>query len=202
MAELLKNIFFKKAFFEKLSGQIIKEYPAFDKKKFLKLVFNSDWDKKELKQRMRHASIALHEVLSPDYRKALKILMKASEGAKGFDAMIFSDYVEVYGLEDPEASIPALELFTQLCSSEFAVRPFIIKYPGLMINQGKKWAKSKNPQVRKHICKKLHNAHRPIETKQYSNDRVLGGRSEKDDQKKTANHHIDGNWVFHSLDHF
>ncbi len=149
MGELLKNLFFKKAFFEELCGRIANVYPAFNKKKFLKSVFNDRWEKKELKQRMRHAANSLHEALPNDYRKALTILMKASEGAKGFDAMIFSDYVEVYGLDDPEASVPALELFTQLCSSEFAVRPFIIKYPVLMIKQLKKWAKHKNPHVRR-----------------------------------------------------
>lgn len=149
MGELLKNLFFKKVFFEELCGRIAKEYPAFDKKKFLKLVFNNQWEQKELKQRMRHTTNSLHEVLPPDFRKALNILMKASAGAKGFEALIFSDYVEVYGLDDPEASVPALELFTQLCSSEFAVRPFIIKYPELMIKQMKKWAKHKNPHVRR-----------------------------------------------------
>jgi 3-methyladenine DNA glycosylase AlkC len=149
MAELFKNMFFKKDFFEKLSDQIVKEFPAFDREKFLKLVFNNEWEHKELKQRMRHASNSLHEVLPSDYRKALGILMKASKGLKGFNAMIFSDYVEVYGLDDPEVSIPALELFTQFCSSEFAVRPFIIKYPALMIKQQKKWAKSENPHVRR-----------------------------------------------------
>ncbi len=142
-------MFFKKDFFEKLSDRIVKEFPAFDREKFLKLVFNNEWKHKELKQRMRHASNSLHEVLPSDYRKALGILMKASKGLKGFNAMIFSDYVEVYGLDDPEVSIPALELFTQLCSSEFAVRPFIIRYPALMIKQQKKWAKNKNPQVRR-----------------------------------------------------
>jgi len=142
-------MFFKKDFFEKLSDQIIKEYPAFDRKKFLKLVFNNEWEQKELKQRMRHGSNSLHEVLPADYRKALGILMKASKGFKGFNALVFSDYIEVYGLDDPEVSIEALELFTQLCSSEFAVRPFIIKYPGLMIKQQKIWARSKNPQVRR-----------------------------------------------------
>lgn len=149
MAELLKNMFFKKEFFEKLSVQLKKEYPEFNKKKFLSLVFNNEWDKKELKQRMRHASLSLREVLPADFRKSLNILIKASGGIRGFDAMIFSDYVEVYGLDDPEASIPSLEHFTQLCSSEFAVRPFIIKYPKLMLKQEKKWAKSKIPQVRR-----------------------------------------------------
>jgi 3-methyladenine DNA glycosylase AlkC len=149
MAEPLKNMFFKREFFEKLSGQIMKVYPEFDKRKFLKLVFNKEWDKKELKQRMRHAANALHEVLPPDYKKSLGILINASSGFRGFDAMIFPDYVETYGIDDPESSVPALELFTKLCTSEFAVRPFIIKYPEFMIQQMRIWAKHKDPRVRR-----------------------------------------------------
>jgi len=149
MAELLKNMFFKRTFFENLSDEIIKIYPSFDKKKFLKLVFNNEWENKELKQRMRHASHALNKVLPSDYKDSLGILMKASAKFCGFDAMIFSDYVEVYGIEHLQESIPALELFTQLCSSEFAVRPFIIKYPDIMIPQMIKWSKHKNEHVRR-----------------------------------------------------
>jgi 3-methyladenine DNA glycosylase AlkC len=149
MAELLKNIFFKRSFFEKLANEILKIYPAFDKKKFFKRLFNSQWEGKELKQRMRHASIVLHEVLPADYRKALDILIEASSGFRGFDSMVFSDFVEVFGLEDPEASIPALEHFTQLCSAEFAVRPFIIRYPDLMIRKISRWSKHKNPHIRR-----------------------------------------------------
>ena len=63
--------------------------------------------------------------------------------------MVFLDFVEVFGLDDYEASIPALEYFTQYMSAEFAVRPFIVKYPKQMLAQMLVWSKHTNPDVRR-----------------------------------------------------
>jgi 3-methyladenine DNA glycosylase AlkC len=148
MAEPLKNMF-SKPYLEKFADVFIEEYPKFDRNKFLKLVFNNEWDSKELKQRMRHIAGSLHMVLPGDYKKNISILKKTVSKFNGFLSMIFPDYVEQYGLDDPETSIKALELFTQYGSSEFAVRPFIIKYPAIMQQQIIKWAKHKNHHVRR-----------------------------------------------------
>lgn len=40
--------------------------------------------------------------------------------------MVFQDFVEVFGLDDLEESLKALEVFTLESSSEFAVRQFIL----------------------------------------------------------------------------
>ena len=42
--------------------------------------------------------------------------------------MFFQDFVEVFGLDDWENSMRALEVFTVESSSEFAIRQFILKY--------------------------------------------------------------------------
>ncbi|MEO0474244.1 MAG: DNA alkylation repair protein, partial [Bacteroidota bacterium] len=55
----------------------------------------------------------------------------------------------VYGQDDWEASIPALEHFTQYSSSEFAVRPFILKDPDRMLTVIQKWANHPNYHVRR-----------------------------------------------------
>lgn len=148
MAEPLKNMY-SKDYLNNFADVFVKIYPKFDKAKFLKLVFDKDWDKKELKQRMRHISVCLHSVLPSDYKKSVEILKKAVVHSKGFLAMIFPDYVEVYGLDDYKTSISALELFTQYGSSEFAIRPFIIKYSKKLMPQMVKWAKHKNHHVRR-----------------------------------------------------
>jgi 3-methyladenine DNA glycosylase AlkC len=57
--------------------------------------------------------------------------------------MIFQDFVEVFGLDDFDESMKALEVFTQDSSSEFAIRQFILKYEDKTMNQMKIWAKSK-----------------------------------------------------------
>lgn len=126
-------------------------YPSLESQVFLNAVFDDAWNDRALKDRMRHVTVALHEHLPADYRSALQILLEAlpnlPEG--GFISMVPSDYVEVYGLDDPEASIPALEQFTQPASAEFAVRPFIDKYPERMMAQMLAWADHDQAAVRR-----------------------------------------------------
>ena len=63
--------------------------------------------------------------------------------------MIFQDFVEVYGLDDFENSMRALEVFTINSSSEFAIRQFIVKYPQNTMKQMKIWALSENEHIRR-----------------------------------------------------
>lgn len=126
-------------------------YPAFDRPSFLSGVLDETWDERPLMDRMRHVTTVLHRYLPGDYRKALDILFKAQPfiPRSGFITMVPSDYVAQYGLDDPDASIPALEVFTQPISSEFAVRPFIIRYPERMMAQMLVWSGHEHPGVRR-----------------------------------------------------
>jgi len=148
MPEPLKNMY-SKVYLNNFADVFVKVYPSFDKAKFLKLVFDKDWENKELKQRMRHISICLNAVLPSDYKKTVEILKKAVVNFGGFLSMIFPDYVEVYGLDYYKTSIAALELFTQYGSSEFAIRHFIVKYAEDTMKQMLAWAKHKNHHVRR-----------------------------------------------------
>ena len=62
MPEPLKNMF-SKNYLNNFADTFVEIYPAFNKTKFLNLVFDKNWNNRELKQRMRHISISLHEVL-------------------------------------------------------------------------------------------------------------------------------------------
>lgn len=148
MPEPLKNLY-NRQYLERFAGVLFKIHSPFNKKNFLQQVFDNEWENRELKQRMRHITICLNKNLPGDYRKKIGILKKAVPNFNGFLSMIFPDFVEVYGMEYPDISIPALELFTQYGSSEFAIRPFIIKYPGKVIPQMMKWSKHKNHHVRR-----------------------------------------------------
>ena len=55
----------------------------------------------------------------------------------------------MYGLEDWDVSLPALEWFTQYSTSEYAVRPFIQQAPDIMIEQMMKWSFHHNHHVRR-----------------------------------------------------
>lgn len=155
MAEVLKNIF-SRPLIEDFAGQVGVVWPAFDRAAFLARVFDHAWPQRELKQRMRHIAESLRAGLPPAYPDALDVVTAVTrqwlhthgDGMK-FEYCFVPDFVEVYGLEDPERSIPALELVTRWCSAEFAVRPFLLRYPERLYAQMLAWSSHPNPVVRR-----------------------------------------------------
>jgi 3-methyladenine DNA glycosylase AlkC len=148
MAEKLKDMFFTVSFVNRLCNAIDVVDSNFNAGQFSTLVFASGWDDLELKQKMRHVTRCLHEIL-PDYPTALNILLEVSTQFSGFDSLVFSDYVECYGLEHRDISLPALVQFTKLCSSEFAIRPFLIQDLEDTMKHMLSWADDEDPAVRR-----------------------------------------------------
>lgn len=150
MADRLKDRFFADKFFTELANAIQGVYPKFDRKEFHRLVNGDDWESKELKEKMRHTTHCLRATLPENYPEALKILSEVAPRFGGsFDAMVFPDFVECYGLDEWDVSIPALALFTKLASSEFAIRPFLEKDPERGMYQMRQWAMDENPHLRR-----------------------------------------------------
>lgn len=145
--EPFKNIY-NETQINKLSSEIKKVYKDFEAKSFVDSLINESWEEKELKQRQRAITLALGSYLPNDYLKALDILKKVQDKFNGLFHLIFPDFIEVYGINYYEDSIDALRLFTSNCSSEFAVRAFLIKYPHL-IEHFKVWAKDENEHIRR-----------------------------------------------------
>ncbi len=148
--EPLKNMF-NAALVGDVARAIHTVYPAFQREKFIEKVMDSAWDARELKNRMRHISLTLRDFLPADYAAAVEILRQASRRLQGyhFEMLIFPDFVEVYGLENWEASLPALEEFTRQSSSEGAVRPFILADSPRMMAQMLAWSQHENEHVRR-----------------------------------------------------
>lgn len=133
--------------------QVWSEFPASD---FQDLVFSPEWQALELKERMRHISSGLRQVLPDDYPAAAEILTTTTEhfireqGEKMvFEYGFLPDFIERFGLEEPDISIPALELITRWTSAEFAVRPYLRAYPERMYAQMETWARHTSPLVRR-----------------------------------------------------
>lgn len=155
MAELFKHIYNDK-FFDKFLSTMIKVVPDFKTDHFMKKIYDNEWEQKELKQRMRHISLTLNDYLPGVYSEKLEILLKSIPQLKqdGFKSdnlefMFYPDYIEVYGIEHPEMSIPAFEEVTQFVSCEFAVRPFLLQYPDVMLTQMKEWTTHPHASVRR-----------------------------------------------------
>ncbi len=148
MAEQLKNLY-SKEFIEKLANKLFLIYSDFEKENFINSIFDNTWQDLELKQRMRHIALTLNRYLPFSYDKQLEILKKVKEDFGGLEAMVFQDFVEVFGLDDFAESMNALEVFTINSSSEFAIRQFILKYEEETMAQMKLWSQSSNEHLRR-----------------------------------------------------
>lgn len=153
--EPLKNMFSRSAL-EPFVREVQAVQPTFPADQFYQLTFDAQWESLELKQRIRHISVCLRAVLPAEYREAVAILVRVTErllAAKGenmsFVYMFLPDFVETHGLDDPDASIPALETMTRWSSAEFAVRPFLNRYPERMYAQMLQWSSHESPMVRR-----------------------------------------------------
>ena len=146
--EPLKNQY-NQTYIIRLGEAISKVYPSFEKGDFVSNVIDRTWEEKELKERMRHISATLGEFLPKKYKESIEILKKAAHQFDGFIAMFFPDFVEVYGKDELEISLNALEYFTQFSSSEFAIRSFIIRYPKETMERMLVWSKHENHHVRR-----------------------------------------------------
>jgi 3-methyladenine DNA glycosylase AlkC len=151
MADALKDSLYGSGFIDDLSEVLAGVYPPFEQGRFHQLIYDEQWAGRALKQRTRHITTVIHELLPTDYQAALGILKAAAPELShhSYAPIFMPDFVEVYGLEDWEASLPALAYFTRFSSSEFAVRPFIVRDPPRMMAQMQAWATDANHHVRR-----------------------------------------------------
>lgn len=149
MAERLVDQFFTPDSLDKLAGVLQDTWPAFERQRFLAAVQGESWDALALKARMRRTTEAMHATLPEDFATALEILQQAAPQVRGFEAMCFPDYVELYGRQDWQRSLPALAFFTRFGSSEFAVRPFLDEDPPRAMAYLLQWAEDENEHVRR-----------------------------------------------------
>ncbi|MCE3254884.1 MAG: alkylation repair protein [Rickettsiaceae bacterium] len=154
MPAALKEVY-SRQFSLVLAKSIKKSYPEFKEKIFLALIFDDYWEARELKQRMRHISFCLNQTLTDSYPENIQILKQiandpALQGKmSSLSLMIFSDYVEAFGLNDLEISLDALEFFTEYGSGEFAIRHLLVRYENQVLERMLKWAVNDNHHVRR-----------------------------------------------------
>jgi len=148
MAEPFKNLF-NETLIDNVAASLRKHWPDFDAIAFKTSVFDAHWQQRELKDRIYHIATSMQPLLPSDYAQAVAILQLAGAAFSGVEYLIFPAYVELFGLDDYEPSVKALEVMTPYSSSELAVRPFIIRYGDRMMTQMERWAESENEHVRR-----------------------------------------------------
>jgi len=155
--EPFKNLY-NDTFFNGLSKVLSKTIKDFDKKLFLKKIHDEAWEARGLKARMKHIAATLHHFMPSQFDRAVKLIYKTidairNEGNKGaLEYMFFPEYVEKYGLDHFDTSMEAIEFITQFISCEFAIRPFIIRYPQKAMKQMLQWSKHESFHVRRLSC--------------------------------------------------
>ena len=154
MATPLKY-YYNDAFFAKFMTAMEAVLPDFKQADCMAQIYSDEWEALELKQRMRHIAKVLHGFLPEEYPKAIdkiiELVAYITEHQPGyaFEYMFIPDFVEVYGMDDYETSIMAMEKITQYSSCEFAVRPYLIKYQNRLMKQMLIWSTHEHQNVRR-----------------------------------------------------
>ncbi|RNI21767.1 DNA alkylation repair protein [Rufibacter latericius] len=155
MSTLLKDVY-STQFFDRFTDVLSRVLPTFEKGEFLDLIFTDELGKKELKERMRHTTQVLHHFLPNHFPAAVQLILQTIRQLQDdrfpvqhIEFLFFPDYVEQYGLDDLETSVEAMEKITQFISCEFAVRPFLLRYPVQMMAQMLAWSTHEHPSVRR-----------------------------------------------------
>lgn len=142
---------------EDLARRITAVHPLFPAEQFVGQVA-AQVGPLELKGRVNRIAAALREHLPPSYTEALNILLgtlgpphSEAEGMfkDGWYVMPLAQFVETYGLEHYDESIAGLHAITQRHTSEFAIRPFLIRYPEQTLAILQRWAHDESFHVRR-----------------------------------------------------
>lgn len=156
MAELLKNKYAIDVA-EKISQMICAVHPGFDSLGFVSHA-QQGYDQLELMDRGRKIAAALKVFLPNDFKQAVMILLASLESPVEHDEkdslasflfMPHTIYVTENGLDDFDTSMSAHYQLTQRFTSEFAIRPFIQRYPDKCLALLAKWANDSNQHIRR-----------------------------------------------------
>ena len=140
-----------------LGEKILTVNKDFDKKTYISII------KKEVKDLSYTKRIELHartlqQLLPQDYIQAIKILTSILGEENPNETGMFTNYywimpigkfVELYGLEQFNESIRAIEEITKRNTGEYAIRPFIRRYPKKTLRVLSRWSQSKNFHLRR-----------------------------------------------------
>lgn len=115
-------------------------------------------DALELKERSAVIAEALHEHLPAEYPQAIAIVMQILGDPLDDDARVtqsfyrmmpLAHFVEVYGLDHFAESVEAMLEITKRFSSEFAIRPYLMRYQDQLLPILHEWTQDPNEHVRR-----------------------------------------------------
>jgi 3-methyladenine DNA glycosylase AlkC len=155
MAAPLKNIY-DSFFFERLCPVLNDTLPAFEERRFIYRVFDTQWPDLTLTERVRHIAEALHFFMPSDFPRAAELIVRVSgklsvtgEHSQQFPFIFLQDYLARYGANHYAPAMHAIGEVTRLVSGEFAVGNFLIKEPEKTFMWLQRWSTSDSEAVRR-----------------------------------------------------
>ncbi len=142
---------------ELLAEKIKSVYRDFDSKTYIENIKEKCVTLGYSKRIELHAE-ELKRFLPDSYSKSVKILMQILGEENPNETGMFKEFywlmpigkfVEKYGLENFDISIKAIEEITKRNTGEYAIRPFIRKYPEKTVEVMQQWSKSDNFHLRR-----------------------------------------------------
>jgi 3-methyladenine DNA glycosylase AlkC len=142
---------------ELLSEKIKTVHASFDRAGYINAV-SEQCNAKSYTQRIELHATELHNYLPASYPKAIQILVEILGEENANQTGMFRDYywvlpigkfIEKYGLEHFDISIQAIAEVTKRNTGEYAIRPFIRKYPQKTMQVMREWARSENFHLRR-----------------------------------------------------
>jgi 3-methyladenine DNA glycosylase AlkC len=140
-----------------LSEKIRAVHPGFDSGSYTEAIASQCRDLGYTQRIELHAH-ELRRHLPEDYAKAIDILTSILGEENKNEGGMFTFYywimpigkfVEFYGLDDFRLSMQAIGEITKRNTGEYAIRPFLRKYPDKAIRQLTQWAQSENFHLRR-----------------------------------------------------
>ncbi len=131
--------------------------PSFDVERFVAAAVGDDWEPLSLTERSRRIAQAMWETLGVGVVEALDVATRVlpeelddPEGVlnNGFWMWPLSDLIATYALDHPGPALDAAEELTKRFTSEFAIRPFLARYPETM-DRVEQWVDHPNEHIRR-----------------------------------------------------
>ncbi len=142
---------------ELLSNKILLVYQDFNKQDYITAI-SENCNTLGYTQRIELHADQLHKYLPNEFIQASKILVAILGEENINETGMFSEfywvmpigkYIEKYGLDHFEESMASIEEITKRNTGEYAIRPFIRRYPEQTLEKMTEWAQSDNFHLRR-----------------------------------------------------
>lgn len=148
---------FGKNLAELLSKKILSTYPTFASDAYIQAIAD-EYEGKAYTQLIELHADTLKKFLPNNYEKTITLLLKilGPENQKEtgmftnfYWVMPISKYIEKFCIDFLDTSLLAIEEVTKRGTGEYAIRPFIRKYPEKTLTKMATWSKSENFHLRR-----------------------------------------------------